>query len=262
MTCTMTHDIIVLGAGMVGVGCALHLQARGQSVALLDRRAPGLETSYGNAGIIQREAIAPYALPRDLGFLLSGATNQRVDVRYHASDAARMLGPLWSYYRHSAPGPYQRISREYETLIALSLDTHAPLMRDAGAEHLVAGQGYLMLYRSERELHEFFEVADERAQAGVHHLKLTGADVAREEPALVGEFAGAVRWTDPWPSAARATWCRPMRACSNNAVARCTWATPWACARAARAAGRWTRPTGARSRRRRWWWRWARGPCN
>lgn len=197
MTCTMTHDIIVLGAGMVGVGCALHLQARGQSVALLDRRAPGLETSYGNAGIIQREAIAPYALPRDLGFLLSGVTNQRVDVRYHAGDAARMLGPLWSYYRHSAPGPYQRISREYETLIALSLETHAALMRDAGAEHLVAGQGYLMLYRSERELHSFFEVADERAQAGVHHLKLTGADVAREEPALVGEFAGAVRWTDP-----------------------------------------------------------------
>ena len=87
----MTHDIIVLGAGMVGVGCALHLQAKGQAVALVDRRAPGLETSYGNAGIIQREAIAPYALPRGLGFLLSGATNQRVDVRYHALDAMRML---------------------------------------------------------------------------------------------------------------------------------------------------------------------------
>lgn len=197
MICTMTHDIIVLGAGMVGVGCALHLQARGQSVALLDRRAPGLETSYGNAGIIQREAIAPYALPRDLGFLLSGATNRRVDVRYHAGDAARMLGPLWTYYRNSAPDLYQQISREYETLIALSLETHAALMRDAGAEHLVAGQGYLMLYRSERELHSFFAVADERAQAGVHHLKLTGADVAREEPSLMGEFAGAVRWTDP-----------------------------------------------------------------
>lgn len=197
MARTMTHDIIVLGAGMVGVGCALHLQARGQSVALLDRRAPGLETSYGNAGIIQREAIAPYALPRDLGFLLSGATNQRVDVRYRAGDALRMLGPLWAYYRNSAPDPYRQISREYETLIALSLDTHTQLMRDAGADHLVAGQGYLMLYRSERELHEFFQVADERAQAGVHHLKLSGADVAREEPALVGEFAGAVRWTDP-----------------------------------------------------------------
>ena len=197
MTRTMTHDTIVLGAGMVGVGCALHLQARGQAVALLDRRAPGLETSYGNAGIIQREAIAPYALPRDLGFLLSGTTNQRVDVRYHAGDAARMLGPLWAYYRNSAPGPYRRISREYETLIALSLDTHTQLMTDADAHGLVASQGYLMLYRSERELQSFFEVADERARHGVNHIKLTGADVAREEPSLVGAFAGAVRWTDP-----------------------------------------------------------------
>jgi D-amino-acid dehydrogenase len=193
----MTHDIIVLGAGMVGVGCALHLQARGQTVAMVDRRAPGLETSYGNAGIIQREAIEPYALPRDLGFLLSGATNRRVDVRYHAADAARMLGPLWSYYRNSAPGPFHKISAEYETLIALSLETHQKLMNEADANDLIAGQGYLMLYRTERELDSFFRVADERARQGVHHVKLTGADVAREEPSLRGRFAGAVRWTDP-----------------------------------------------------------------
>lgn len=197
MSFTTKQDTIVLGAGMVGVGCALHLQALGKSVALLDRRAPGLETSYGNAGIIQREAIAPYALPRDLGFLMSGVTNQRVDVRYHAADAARMLGPLWDYHRNSAPGPYKRISREYETLIARSLETHTQLMNDAGASHLVAGRGYLMLYRTERELLDFFKVADECAEAGVNHIKLTGADVAREEPALVGSFAGAVRWTDP-----------------------------------------------------------------
>ncbi|MGE0347959.1 NAD(P)/FAD-dependent oxidoreductase [Hydrogenophaga sp.] len=193
----MKHDVIVLGAGMVGVSCALHLQARGEAVALLDRRAPGLETSFGNAGIIQREAIAPYALPRDFGFLLSGATNQRIDVRYHAGDAARLLGPLWAYYRNSAPEAYRHISREYETLIAHSLETHQQLMNDADAHHLVAGQGYLMLYRSERELHDFFHVADERVEAGVHHIKLTGADVAREEPSLQGAFAGAVRWTDP-----------------------------------------------------------------
>jgi D-amino-acid dehydrogenase len=197
MSSTMTHDIIVLGAGMVGVGCALHLQARGQSVALLDRRAPGLETSYGNAGIIQREAIAPYALPREPVFLLSGAGNRRIDVRYRAADVARLLGPLWAYYRNSAPAPHARISREYETLIAHSLETHQQLMHDAGANDLVAGQGYLMLYRGERALQGAFQDADARVQSGVQHTKLTGADVAREEPALTGAFAGAVRWTDP-----------------------------------------------------------------
>jgi D-amino-acid dehydrogenase len=193
----MTHDIIVLGAGMVGVGCALHLQATGQAVALVDRRAPGLETSYGNAGIIQREAIEPYALPRELGFLWSGVTNRRVDVRYHAAHAARMLGPLWSYYRNSAPAPLRKISIEYETLIALSLETHQQLMNDAGANDLIGGSGYVMLFRTERELQEFFQVADQRARHGVHHVKLTGADVAREEPSLLSRFAGGVRWTDP-----------------------------------------------------------------
>src|SRR5262245_17591249 len=46
-------DAIVLGAGMVGVSAAVHLAKRGLSVALVDRRSPGEETSYGNAGIIE-----------------------------------------------------------------------------------------------------------------------------------------------------------------------------------------------------------------
>lgn len=53
-------DALVLGAGMVGVGTALALQAQGFSVTLADRSAPGRETSFGNAGIIQVEAVEPW----------------------------------------------------------------------------------------------------------------------------------------------------------------------------------------------------------
>ncbi|MDR7093744.1 NAD(P)/FAD-dependent oxidoreductase [Hydrogenophaga laconesensis] len=193
----MKYDTLVLGAGMVGVSCALHLQSRGRSVALLDRRAPGLETSYGNAGIIQREAIEPYPLPRGLGFLLSALGNQRIDVRYHAGAVLRLIGPLWSYFLNSGGSRYRSVSREYETLIAHSLETHADLMQAARAESLVAGQGYLTLFRSASELRDCFRNADQRARAGVQHVKLSGDDVAREEPGLEGRFAGAVRWTDP-----------------------------------------------------------------
>ncbi|HEY4297289.1 MAG TPA: FAD-dependent oxidoreductase, partial [Paraburkholderia sp.] len=44
----MDFDVIVLGAGIVGVSSALHLQDRGRRVALVDRRGPGEETSFGN----------------------------------------------------------------------------------------------------------------------------------------------------------------------------------------------------------------------
>jgi len=47
-------DVLVLGAGMVGVSAALHLQKMGRDVILVDKHEQaGEETSYGNAGIIE-----------------------------------------------------------------------------------------------------------------------------------------------------------------------------------------------------------------
>ena len=54
-------DAIVLGAGIVGTSIALHLAKRGLAVALVDRRAPGEETSYGNAGVIEGNTVFPPA---------------------------------------------------------------------------------------------------------------------------------------------------------------------------------------------------------
>src|SRR5271154_2158148 len=86
-------DVVVLGAGMVGVSVALHLQKRGRDVVLIDRRGAGEETSYGNAGLIQREAVIPYTFPREFGVILSYAINHRRDAVYHLSALAR-LAPL------------------------------------------------------------------------------------------------------------------------------------------------------------------------
>ncbi len=73
---------LVLGAGMAGVGIALQLQRRGWSVTLVDRKPPGLETSYGNAGIIQAEAVEPYPMPRDLAAMAAIALGRTNDVHY------------------------------------------------------------------------------------------------------------------------------------------------------------------------------------
>jgi D-amino-acid dehydrogenase len=53
-------DVIVLGAGIAGISAALHLQARGRGVVVVDRLGSAAgETSYGNTGIIQSEAVSP-----------------------------------------------------------------------------------------------------------------------------------------------------------------------------------------------------------
>src|SRR5271166_3225591 len=97
-----TVDAIVLGAGFVGVSAALHLQARGRRVALIDRhpQAAG-ETSFGNAGIVQTEAVIPYVFPRAPREIARGALNldPRAYIRYGSLPA---IGPaIWRYYAAS-----------------------------------------------------------------------------------------------------------------------------------------------------------------
>ena len=79
----MKCDVIVLGAGMVGISAALALQARGRSVVLIDRRPAADETSFGNSGLIQREGIVPYAFPRSFSKILAAALNQTPQSNLH-----------------------------------------------------------------------------------------------------------------------------------------------------------------------------------
>ncbi|SDV46847.1 NAD(P)/FAD-dependent oxidoreductase [Chitinasiproducens palmae] len=195
----MKYDVAVLGAGMVGVASAIHLQRRGLSVVLVDRREPGLETSFGNAGIIQREAVRPYACPRAPGEVLSVLGNRRLDVRYHPADMPALAPRLMRYYRNSATGRYAEICDAYASLTALALDTHATLLRDTEADALIERRGFLMLMRTAVRRDEAFIEADEVAERfGVTHRKLDGAELAALEPGLAGRHAGAVHWTQPW----------------------------------------------------------------
>ena len=99
----MPADVIVLGAGMVGVSLALHLQRRGRDVVLIDRRGAGEETSYGNSGLIQREGVIPYTFPVELGAILSYAMNNRSDVVYHLSSLPRLAPWLFRYWQNATP---------------------------------------------------------------------------------------------------------------------------------------------------------------
>ncbi|RXE48184.1 NAD(P)/FAD-dependent oxidoreductase [Chromohalobacter israelensis] len=219
----MTQDTLVLGAGMVGVGVAYHLARRGRRVALLDRREPGRETSYGNAGIIQREAVAPHAFPREFGELWRVLGNRGVDVRYTPRGIAQAGRALWQYWQHSAPEAYARIVPEYASLIALSIDAHAEMIEAAGAEALIRRDGWLEVYRTPAAL----EARQAEAQALAERYGLTfdaldATALRAREPHLDAQALGAVHWRDPWtvadPGALVAAYARAFEAESGECL--------------------------------------------
>lgn len=197
----MSREILVLGAGMVGVSVAWHLQQRGHQVTLVDRREPGRETSFGNAGLIQREAVRPYAFPRDLSTLLRVLPNREIDIRYQVDGMLKAAHPLLNYWLNSAPRRYRRIVPEYAALIGHALDTHAEMIQAANADELIRKDGYIDVFRTTRALEtEIRQAERDAARFGVEYRVLDARALAALEPDLAFDLAGAIQWTQPWSS--------------------------------------------------------------
>lgn len=196
------RDVLVLGAGMVGVATALALQEKGRDVLLVDRRDPGRETSHGNAGIIQTEAAEPYPMPRGPAALARVALRLGNDVRWHLDALPGAARPLLAYFRGSAGAAHRAASATYARLTRRAAADHAPLAAAAGADHLITREGYRQAYRS-RRAHELAAAEAERVgrEHGVPFAVEDGAALARAEPALRRPMAGAVHWTGPWSCA-------------------------------------------------------------
>lgn len=192
-------EAIILGAGIAGVSAALHLQKRGWKTVLVDRAGIGRETSYGNAGIIQGEAVEPYAMPRDFATLRAIATGASNDVSYDLANLARHLPSLLKYWWHSAPARHRRISSAYVTIVRHAAPEHAPFIAEAGAADLVQRAGYRALYRTERSLEKALAGARRlNGDYGVPYTALSADDFLRAEPSLKSAGVGGVHWLAPW----------------------------------------------------------------
>jgi D-lysine oxidase len=96
-------DAIVLGAGIVGTSIGVHLAKRGLAVALVDRRAPGEETSYGNAGVIEGNTLFPPAFPSDPLVLLRVALKRAPEANYHLTFLPQVAPWLLAFRAASTP---------------------------------------------------------------------------------------------------------------------------------------------------------------
>ena len=192
------RSAIVLGAGMVGVATALHLQRRGWQVALVDRKGPGQETSYGNAGIIQSEALKPYPMPHDWLSLAKIAMGRTNDVRYHIASLPHHVGPLLRYWWNSLPTQHEKISAAYARIIAQAASAHDELIRESGAGNLVQRDGYRVLHRKQAAFDEDVAAAEAlRTEFGAKFSVLTPRDLAQAEPGLIDTGLGGLHWQDP-----------------------------------------------------------------
>ena len=179
-------DVVVIGAGIVGASTALWVQQERRNILLLDGRAPGSATSYGNACTIATYACVPVNSPalfwRLPKLLFASNSPLRIDWRY------AMSHPHWhlAFLRNCTSSRVSTISRHLARLLDL---THAgldPLVKRSGAEECFsAEQGIYYAFSSAAAYRAAHQETEMRRRHGATIVELDGAEFKQREPGVV-----------------------------------------------------------------------------
>ena len=142
-------DVVVLGAGIVGVSAAYASRQRGLSVALVDRREPGSETSYGNAGILSSGSIFPLNQPSLFGNLPKYLSNRHPALRWDIGWALKNPGWIARFLASGRASQTRPRALALRGLIKSSLRLHRQWIVDAGAGNRIRETGWLKAWRSD-----------------------------------------------------------------------------------------------------------------
>jgi D-amino-acid dehydrogenase len=184
----LTTDVLVLGAGVVGVSCALALQRRGLQVTLLDKRGPGQETSFGNGGVLARSSLISLNNPALLRSLPKMLGNRAPQLRYNAWFLLKNFRWTQGFLRNSRPQVFDETVAALDSLIRLSIDEHRRLLAQAHCTHRLRDTGWIFLYRTQAAFEAVSWSREIYAQFGIKTSPLTQHEITELEPSIEAKF--------------------------------------------------------------------------
>lgn len=191
--------ITVIGAGVVGICCALTLQRRGHTVLLVDRSAPASETSFGNAGVICDCGIHPLADPALIPRIPRLLANRDTRFQLQYGEIPWLTPWLTRALRNMNSRTFGRHTTLVADIAGDAVARHKALMREAGSIHLLNDTGWLKLYRQVRDLAGIPALAENFRSHGVSCEQVNTDEIRDMEPDLGLTYAGGL-WMNRTPS--------------------------------------------------------------
>jgi len=174
----------VIGAGLVGVCCALHLQREGFAVRLVDKGEPGMKASFGNSGSFGTASCVPFALPGVLKKVPKMLFDSTSPLKLRWSHVPSALPWFLRFIESARPSRVEEIAKARNSLLVHTHSGYAPLIEGADAGKWVVDDGLLMTFESEETFRNSAYALDLRRRNGVHMDILDGNEARQMEPAL------------------------------------------------------------------------------
>ncbi len=192
MTTPEPKSLAVVGAGIVGVCCALQLLRDGHRVTLIDRNGPGEGTSFGNASVIEPHGIIPVATPGVLWqvpkYLADPLGPLAIRWRYLPQLAPWLARFVWN----SRPGKVRQSTAALHAILQPVIESYRDLIKWAGAEDMLREQGWLAVAEGPAAWKSALHHAEVYKAHGVPLSILKPEEVRQYEPAFQAKVEGAV----------------------------------------------------------------------
>jgi D-amino-acid dehydrogenase len=165
-------DVTVIGAGIVGVCCALWLQRNGCNVTLVDRGEPGGGTSFGNTAMITPGQVVPYSVPGLLYDVPRWLFSKRNPLKIKTSYLPVIAPWLWTLIRAGRVENAIAVSRAMRSLHTKSFELYEDLTRGTAAEGFFekCGHIHLALEGTKSRSSQLARLMQEASGVKVEHL--------------------------------------------------------------------------------------------
>lgn len=190
-------NIVILGAGVIGVTSAYYLAKAGHTVTVIDRQpGPALETSFANAGEISPGYASPWAAPgiplKALKWLFMKHAPLIIRPRADLATLSWMAAML----RNCTSARYAVNKGRMVRIAEYSRDCLIALRDETGIEYEHRTQGTLQVFRTQKQLDGVAKDIEVLKADGVPFEVLDAAGCARAEPGLapvIDKIVGGLR---------------------------------------------------------------------
>lgn len=198
MDSTKGQDIIVIGAGIIGISIALKLQSQGRQVLVLDKKGVAAETSAGNAGAFAFADVIPLATPGIMKKAPMWLMDPLGPLSLRPAYAVKVLPWMLQFWRASWSDRYQASLSAQASLMDFSKAALERQIKAVNGEAMIRREGQLQLYEGEAEFNASLTGWQTRKEHCVAFEFLKSPDaIAKIQPGIHPRFTHA-GFTPEW----------------------------------------------------------------
>ena len=181
-------NILIIGAGIVGICTSIELIKKGYYVTLMDPNEPGSQTSYGNAGVITDSSLMIINNPQLLKSLFQLIFKNQTSFRYSKSFIFSRLTWVLRFLMFSHKNHMKFAAKALRELQVLSLNTHKKLIKKTNSNNIISKPGWLKLFKTSESYKKYSLELEVLNKHKAKYTTLNTTQIEKQFPDLEVKF--------------------------------------------------------------------------